>query len=304
MRFNGRWLLGPSAIMLLACAPSLSAVKVVATTEDIASITRSVGGDLVDVSFVAKGTQDPHYIDAKPSFCVKIGQADLVVSIGLSLESGWLPLLLRGARKPSLLPGNPGYLEVAEAITPLEMQLNADRSEGDVHPFGNPHFMADPERGIQVAGRIARKLSELDPSNSAAYDHNFSTFRSGLEGKIVDWKRRLAKLSGANVVGYEKTFNYFFKFFKMNPVGFIEPKPGVPPSAQHILSLIQTAKSQKVKLIVMENFFETKSAEAVAKQTGATLAVLPAYTGGDPKCATYEAWLECLVSALDKKEIL
>lgn len=170
--------------------------------------------------------------------------------------------------------------------------------------YGNPHFMADPERGLAVAARISRKLSELDAANTAKYEQNYATFKKGLETKIADWKRRLAKLNGTNVIGYEKTFNYFFKYFGMNAVGFIEPKPGIPPSAQHILGLIETAKSRKVKLIAMENFFETKSAEAVAKQAGATLAVLPAYTGGDPKCATYEAWLECLVSALDKKEIL
>jgi len=293
------------ALLILSfflCGRSLFAdLKVVTTTEDLASITRSIGGELVKVTSIAKGIQDPHYVEAKPSYLVGLSRADLVVSIGLALESGWLPLLLRGARRPNLLMGNPGFLDVSTAINPIEVNLSADRSEGDVHPFGNPHYMADPERGLLVAEKIASRLKELDPSNSRKFEAQYQAYAKGLRQNIFQWKHRLSKFKGTKVIGYHKTFNYFFVSFDFLPIGFIEPKPGIPPTAQHVLSLIELAKKEKVKLILMENFFDPKPARTIAEKTGAKLLILPAYTGGEEKCSTYEAWLECLVSALEKE---
>lgn len=287
--------------LLVLGSPALAKLNVVTTTEDLASIVKSIGADEVEVTAIAKGDQDPHFIQAKPSTMVRLSRADLVVSSGLALEVGWLPILIRGSRQPGLLFGKPGNLVVGESIEPIEVLGNtADRSQGDIHPFGNPHFMADPERGL-VAGRvIAARLGELDPSHKGAYDAAYAKWKSALETKISDWKRRMAPLKGAKVIGFHRTFNYFLKLFGMTPVGYLEPKPGLPPTAQHALDLVKQGKEEKVKLVVVENYFDLKAPERVATEIGAKLVVIPAYTGGDAKSDTYENWLETLVSAMER----
>lgn len=274
--------------------------RVVTTTEDLASLTRSIGGDLLEVTSTARGTQDPHFIEAKPSYLVTLSRADLLIAIGLSLEQGWLPLLQRGARQPKLLPGNSGFLDVSEAIHPLEVNPHADRSEGDVHPFGNPHYMADPRNALLVAEAITKRLTDLDKENAAKYQAGLAALKTALSTKIADWKKRLAKFKGTKVVGYHKTFNYLFNFFGFTVAGYLEPKAGIPPTAQHILSLIQLVKKQKVGLIVMEDYFDEKAARSLSEQTGVKMLSLPAYTGGHEKAATYETWYEYLVSHLEK----
>lgn len=290
-------------LFFLFCFVSLSTfakVRVVTTTEDLASLTRSVGGDLVEVTPIAKGTQDPHSIEAKPSFLVTLSKADLLIAIGLSLEQGWLPLLQRGARQPKLLPGNSGFLDVSEVIKPIEIVTNADRSEGDVHPFGNPHYMADPENALLVAGAIAKKLGEIDKENAVKYQGGLEKLKGSLTAKIADWKKRLAKLKGMKVVGYHKTFNYFFHFFGFEATGYLEPKPGIPPTAQHILGLMELVKRQKVTVIVMEDYFDDKAAKSLATQTGVPMLALPAYVGGSEKTQDYESWYEYLVTQFEK----
>lgn len=282
-------------------AASFAKFRIVTSTEDLASIATVIGGDKAEAISIAKGTQDPHFIEAKPSHMVKLSRADVVFSIGLSLEVGWLPLLLRGARQPKILPGQPGYVEVSQAITAIEVVSNADRSEGDVHPFGNPHIMADPERGRAVAALIGKKMAELDAENAATYTANAAKLDATLKEKIAKWKERLKKAKGLKVLGYHKTFNYFIEFFGLKQSGYIEPKPGIPPTAQHILSTIETAKREKVGLILLENYFDTKAAKTISAQTGAKLVILPAYTGGDEKSATYLDWLEQLVAGVEKE---
>lgn len=302
-----KWNLTPLIMIVIIfwrSPDAMAKVSVVTTTEDLASITRSVGGDFVEVSAIAKGTQDPHYIEAKPSYCVKMNRADLVLSIGLDLESAWLPLLLRMSRKPDLMPGNRGYLEVSEAITPIEVGGKTDRSEGDVHPYGNPHFMGDPERALAVAERISKKLAEIDQINGGKYQENYKAFEKGMRAKIAAWKSKLAKHSGMNLVGYHKTFNYFFNYFNLNPVGYVEPKPGIPPTAQHIVRLVDITKTKKAKLIVMENFFDPKPVQTLSQQTGVPFSILPPNVGGDEKSPTYEAWMDTLVAAFEGKAVL
>lgn len=290
--------------ILILCFFTLSSAfasfRVVTTTEDLRSITQSIGGEWVEVSSIAKGTQDPHFVEAKPSYLVAVSRADLIIAIGLELESGWLPLLIRGARQPKLMPGEPGCLSVSEAITPIEIRTQADRSQGDVHPLGNPHFMADPERVISVAELISKRLSQLDPEHSKNYTDNFSAFKKQAQEKIALWKKKLGPYQGTKVIGYHMTFNYLFKFFGLDVVGFLEPKPGIQPTAQHILSLVETAKKQKVKLIVVENFFEPKAGQTLAEKTQAKLVLIPAYVGGDEHSKTYFDWMDTLVNELEK----
>lgn len=274
--------------------------RVVTTTEDLRSVTQAIGGEFVDVSSIAKGTQDPHFVEAKPSYLVAVSRADLLISIGLELESGWLPLLIRGARQPKLMPGEPACLSVSEAITPIDVRAQADRSQGDVHPLGNPHFMADPERVIAVAELISKRLSQLDPPHSKEYAENLASFKNQLQDKIARWKKKLATYKGSKVIGYHMTFNYLFKYFGLEVVGFLEPKPGIQPTAQHILSLVETAKNQKVKLIVVESFFDPKPGQTLAERTQAKLVLIPAYVGGDEHSKTYFEWMDTLVNDLEK----
>lgn len=288
-------------LLLVVLLPTLclGALRVVTTTEDLAAITKIIGGDQVDVSAIAKGTQDPHFIEAKPSFLVVLSKADLVVAIGLSLEQGWLPLLQRGARNPKILPGGSGFLDASSGVQPLEVLVSADRSEGDVHPEGNPHYMADPERGLKVAEKIASKLAELDASHATLFQENFKKFQTSLQTKIKGWKIRLGKYKGTKLFGYHKSFNYFFKYFEFEPVGYLEPKPGIPPTAQHILKLIDISKVQKVKLIVMEDYFDSKAGRSLSEKIGVPLVSIPAYTGGSEGAKTYTGWLELLVTEFE-----
>lgn len=287
-------------VLLFFTTPLFAKLRVVTTTEDLASLTRSIGGELIEVSAIARGMQDPHFIEAKPSYLVSLSRADLLIAVGLSLEQGWLPLLQRGARQPSLLPGASGFLDASETVEPIEVAVSADRSEGDVHPFGNPHYLGDPEKALQVAERIAKKLALLDKANAGKYQEGLVKYQSLLRAKIVDWKKRLGKYKGIKVVGYHKTFNYFFRFFGFEPAGYLEPKPGIPPTAQHILGLMDLVKKQKVSLIVMEDYFDVKAAQALSSKTGVKMLALPAYPGGSEKVPTYETWYEYLVSSFEK----
>ena len=279
---------------------AIANLRVVTTTEDLRSVTQSLGGEFVEVSSIAKGTQDPHFVEAKPSYLVAVSRADLLISIGLELESGWLPLLIRGARQPKLMPGEPGCLSVSEAITPIDVRVQADRSQGDVHPLGNPHFMADPDRVISVAELISSRLSQLDPPHAKDYSNNLSSFKKQQVEKIAHWKKKLAPYHGTKVIGYHMSFNYLFKYFGFEIVGFLEPKPGIQPTAQHILSLIKLAQDQKVRLIAVENFFDPKPGETLAEKTKAKLVLMPAYVGGDEKAKTYHEWMDHLVDDLEK----
>jgi len=290
------------SLLLSVWAVAASAkLNVVTTTQDWASVTQSIAGELADVNYIARGTQDAHFVEAKPSYMVKVSRADLVLSAGLQLEVGWLPLLVRGARRPNLLPGNPGYLEVSGAISPIEVNANADRSNGDVHPFGNPHFSADPERVLQVVDLIAKKLGELDAPHMAQYNAGAEKFKTELKKKIENWKARMAKFKGTKVIGYHKTFDYFFDRFGLDAVAYLEPKPGIPPTVTHVMSLIQAAKTQNVKLIINENFFDLKPARTLVEHVpGIKIVEVPANVGGDDKSSSYENWIEDLVSSVEK----
>ncbi len=288
-------------LALVGYSSAFANLRVVTTTEDLRSITEYIGGDLISVSSIAKGTQDPHFVEAKPSYLVAVSRADLLIAIGLELESGWLPLLIRGARQPKLMPGEPGCLTVSEAIPPMDIRTQADRSQGDVHPLGNPHFMADPDRVLAVAELINKRLGELDPTHAKQFSENLAEFKTALSNKITKWKKKLAPYSGTKVVGYHMTFNYLFKYFGFELIGFLEPKPGIQPTAQHILKLIEIVKAQKAKLIVIESFFDPKPGETLAEKTQAKLVLIPAYVGGDDKSKTYFDWMDHLVNELELK---
>jgi zinc/manganese transport system substrate-binding protein len=234
-------------------------LNILTTTTDLKSLVQTIGGDKVDVDSFCKGTQDPHYLEAKPSYSLKANRADLMISIGLDLEVGWLPLIIAGARNPDIIKH---HLVAGNFVDTIEKPTGAvSRSMGDVHPNGNPHILLDPLIAVKVAEKIKDKLVEMDRENEAFYSKNFSDFSNLITEKMKVW----GKHSGKKVITYHATLSYFYKRFNITNVEILEPKPGIPPSASHILHVMKTARDQNVQLAIVENFFDASVAQRVAK---------------------------------------
>ena len=291
-------------IFVLLFHPIFASAKlnIVTTIADLASITREVGGDEVAVEAIAKGTQDPHAIEAKPSFMLKMNKADLVISIGLGLEVGWLPSIMRGARNPKIMEAK-GKLEVGPFVNPIEVPTgNVSRAEGDVHPEGNPHVTLDPQRAGQIAEKIAERLGELDGVHKADFQARAKKFKDRMEGKLKGWKARITKSGVKNVVTYHKTLNYFLKVFDIgNPIE-LEPKPGIPPTSNHIMDVIRVVKEKKISLILVENFFDHTVANRI-KQDMPTVRIVsvPVSVDGNDSIKTMDDVYENLVKAVEGK---
>ncbi|MDQ1272005.1 MAG: zinc/manganese transport system substrate-binding protein [Planctomycetota bacterium] len=280
-------------------------LNIVATTPDLGAIAREIGKDKVEVTSIAKPTEDPHFVDAKPSFIVKLNKADMLIDGGLHLEIGWLPNLVTGARNQKILPGNPGYLVASAGIPVLETPTSLDRAMGDVHPLGNPHFMLDPSNGKIVATQICNRLCQNDAANCNYYKDNLKDFVARLDQKLSAWQKMTAPFRDTKIVTYHKTFPYFAKRFNLNVVETLEPKPGIPPSPTHINHIIPMMKNEGVKLIIIEQFRERKIPEFVANQTGAKVVILPIMVGGlkeiDDYLTFFDYTINLIVSALNAK---
>jgi zinc/manganese transport system substrate-binding protein len=266
----------------LALAPRASAqLKVVTSTTDLYDIATAVGGDRITATHIGEGYQDPHFIEAKPSFVLQLRNADVWAFVGLDLEIGWMPLLLDGARNPKIRPGGSGYVDVSRVIPVLDVPTGrVDRSQGDVHPLGNPHYWLDPENAKRIARLFRDKFSELDPAGAATYARNEQAFEARLDAAAREWADELAQIKGKPVVAWHTSWRYFAEYTGMNIVGFMEPKPGVPPSPSHLAGLIQTMKRTGAKVIIMEPFYDRKMADFVARNTGAQVLILPPSVGG------------------------
>lgn len=262
-------------------APAGAQLKVVTSTTDLYDIAKAVGGNRITATHIGEGYQDPHFIEAKPSFVLQLRNADVWAFVGLDLEIGWMPVLLDGARNPRIKQGAPGYVDVSRAIPLLDVPSgNVDRSQGDVHPLGNPHYWLDPENGRRIARLFKDKFTELDPAGAAVYAANERNFEARLNNTERTWTDELAKIKGQPVVAWHTSWRYFAEYTKMNIVGFMEPKPGVPPSPSHLAGLIQTMRRTGAKVIVMEPFYDQKTADFVASRTGAKVLILPPSVGG------------------------
>jgi ABC-type Zn uptake system ZnuABC Zn-binding protein ZnuA len=269
------------AAPLSGAATALAQLKVVTSTTDLYDIAKEVGGNKITATHIGEGYQDPHFIEAKPSFVLQLRNADVWAFVGLDLEIGWMPLLLQGARNPKLDPGKPGYVDVSKVIPVLDIARgNVDRSQGDVHPLGNPHYWLDPENGRRIAKLFREPFSTLDPKNASVYAANEQAFDDRLSAAEKTWQADLAKIKGQPVVAWHTSWRYFAEYNGMNIVGFMEPKPGVPPSPSHLAGLIQTMKQTNAKVIVMEPFYDKKTADFVASKTGAKVLILPPSVGG------------------------
>jgi zinc/manganese transport system substrate-binding protein len=269
------------AALMLAPRVAQAQLKVVTSTSDLYDIAKSVGGDKITATHIGEGYQDPHFIEAKPSFVLQLRNADVWAFVGLDLEIGWMPLLLDGARNPKIRQGGSGYVDASQVIPVLDRPRgNVDRSMGDVHPLGNPHYWLDPENGRRIARMFKAKFSQLDPKNEDVYERNEKAFEARLNAAERGWQTDLAAIKGKPVVAWHTSWRYFAEYTGMNIVAFMEPKPGVPPSPSHLYEVIQTVKRTGAKAIVMEPFYDRKVAALVAKQTGIKVLILPPSVGG------------------------
>lgn len=284
--------------LLAAALPARgdAAFRVVTTTEGLAALAREVGGDRVEVESLSRGIQDPHFVDPNPSLAVKLRRADLLVDVGLELEIGWLPPLVNQSRNPDIQPGSRRRLTASSAVVVLETPAGpVDRSQGDIHPGGNPHFLTDPRRAAEVAAAIAGKLSELDPAGAPAYAARLAELQKRLAADSARWLAALAPLKGQKVITHHRTLSYFLDWARLAAAGYLEPKPGVPPPPSHLAALVGVVKAQGVKAILVENYYDPKSAELVAKHSGARVVVIPGDVGGTPEAKSYQAYLDLLV---------
>jgi len=270
-----------SLALPVAAQPSKPRLFVVTSTTDLHDIAHSVGGARTEVIHISEGYQDPHFVEAKPSFVLRLRKADVFAFVGLDLEVGWMSLLVDGSRNPKIRPGSPGYLDVSRAIPVLDVARgNVDRSQGDVHPSGNPHYWLDPENGRRIARLFRDRFSQLDPAGAATYAQNTRAFEASLNAAEKAWAPQLAKLRGKPVVAWHTSWKYLAEYTKINIVGFMEPKPGVPPSPAHLAGLIGTMKRTGARVIIMEPFYDRKTADFVAARTGAKVLILPPSVGG------------------------
>jgi zinc/manganese transport system substrate-binding protein len=276
-----------------------AAVKVVTTTEGLAALTREVGGDRVQVESLSRGIQDPHFVDANPMLAVKLRNADLLVDVGLDLEIGWLPPLVNQSRNGDIQPGGPRRLTAASAVMVLDVPTGpVSRAQGDLHPGGNPHFLTDPRRAAQVAGAIAARLSALDARNAATYGQRAQELQKRLAAAEARWRGELAPVKGRKLFTRHRTMTYFLDWSGLVSAGELEPRPGVPPPPSHLAELVGVAKREGVKAISVENFYDTKSAEVVARHAGAKIVQIPGDVGGEPRLDTYEKYLDVVVRRL------
>ncbi|MBI5374486.1 MAG: zinc ABC transporter substrate-binding protein [Candidatus Schekmanbacteria bacterium] len=329
-------LLSSAVIFLMSFQPAHSAsIEVVTTTPDLKSITEYIGGDKVSVTSISTGYQDPHFIDAKPSYMIKAKRADLFIKVGLELEIGWESLIIEGSRNPKIQPGAQGNLDVSEGVMRLQVPTGKiDRSMGDIHPCGNPHYWTDPLNGKIIAKNITNRLCSIYPSDAPYFQKNLSLFNSridealfgkkltdkvggeklsdllaggkfyefiksnNLQGELGGWMAEVMPFQNAKIVTYHNSWPYFASRFGLHIIDQLEPKPGIPPGPTHINEVIEQMKSGNVKVILMEPFYADKPAKLVAEKTGAKIVVAPNSVGGSDKAKDYVSLIDAILQSI------
>jgi zinc/manganese transport system substrate-binding protein len=301
-----RWIFGFALAMLALgiLSPTLAHAKklnVVTSTTDMAALTQEVGGDKVNVDSIAKGYQDPHFVEAKPSFLLKLRQADLLISVGLQLEIGWLPPLITQSGNPRIQVGGGGYLDASQFAQILEIpQGTVTRAEGDVHPLGNPHYWLDPDNGRRIAKGIAGKLGDLDPGDAAYFQQRFQDFDKRLAAAEQKWDGEMKPYRGRKVVTYHRSFPNFAQHFGLDVIGYVEPRPGIPPTPSHTLELIQLMKRENAKVVLVEPYFDLKTPQSIGRATGAQVIVYLPSVGGEKQVTNYFELFDYDINLLTK----
>ena len=278
-------------LLLALCAPPAGAenkLNIMTATTDLAALTQEIGGDRVEVESIARGYQDPHFVEAKPSFLLKLRHADLLIVVGLELEIGWLPPLISQSTNPKIQVGAPGYFDASRFARILEIPTGVvTRAEGDVHPLGNPHYWLDPDNGLRIAKGIQNKLSEMRPNDAAYFAQRYDSFEQRLKQAEQKWLAEMKPYGGRKIVTYHRSWPNFSDHFGLNVVGYVEPRPGIPPSPQHTVELMGMMKRDGVKVIVVEPYFDLKTPNAIARDTGAQVVVLMPSVGGEKEITDY-----------------
>jgi zinc/manganese transport system substrate-binding protein len=281
--------------------PAEAALKVVTTTEDLAALAREVGGDRISVEALGRGYQDPHFVEPKPSFILKLHGADLLIVVGRELEIGWLPPLISQSRNANIQPGARGYLDASLNVRILDMPTGQiTRAMGDVHPQGNPHYWLEPGNGRRIAQSIQRKLTELSPADAGVFAQRYADFDRRLAEAEKRWDATMAPFKGAKVVTYHRSWPNFAERFGLDVVAYIEPKPGIPPSPGHTLEVMQEIKRDNVRVILVEPYFDLKTPNAIARETGAQVLVLTPSVGGVKDASSYIALFDYDIALLVK----
>lgn len=276
-------------------------LNVVATTPDFAAVAKAVGGDRIEVTALAKPTEDPHFVDAKPSLILKLNKADVLIEGGAELEIGWLPALLQGVRNPRIAIGAPGRVRASEAVELLEVPTTLDRSQGDLHAMGNPHFMTDPVNAVLVARRIADALCKLDTASAEVYRSNLNKFEATVNSKLAEWEKLLAPFKGQRVVAYHNSWPYFARRFGLQIDLFLEPKPGLPPTPAHLADVMVKMKESGSRVIIVQPYLNRHTAESVARNTGAVVVDVASFPGAVKGTeGDYLKFMDHLVSSLAK----
>src|SRR5438270_9424612 len=293
-RFVTRLIAGSTALafsMSLLGPPSARAagkIQIMTATTDLASLAQEVGGDKIDVESIARGYQDPHFVEAKPSFLLKLRKTDLLVIVGLELEIGWLPPLIQQSGNPKIQVGAPGYLDASRFAKILEIPTGqVTRAEGDVHPLGNPHYWLDPENGLRIAKGLQDKLSEMRSSDADYFAQRYADFEKRLKQADQQWVAEMKPYTGRKIVTYHRSWPNFAEHFHLDVDGYVEPRPGIPPSPQHTVELIQLMKRDGVKVIVVEPYFDLKTPNSIARETGGQVLVLMPSVGGEKETTDY-----------------
>ena len=258
---------------------SFGKINVVTTTADLKSITELIGGDKVDAFSIASGYQNPHFVDPKPSFIIKLSKADLFVTVGLDLETGWSPQLLSSSRNPKIQKGSNGYVDASVGVTLLQVPSSINRGEGDIHIYGNPHYWLDPLNGKQIARNICDGLEKISPENKTLFETNLKAFNDKIDLKMKQWTAAMAAYKGAKIIAYHNEWCYFEQRFGLKVVDFMEPKPGIPPTPSQLVKIIGEVKSNNIKVIISSPYFTASSSDVVAKQTGAKALTLGTSVG-------------------------
>ncbi|MEX1257432.1 MAG: metal ABC transporter substrate-binding protein [Gemmatimonadota bacterium] len=290
-----------AAVILLSwagAAPLQGQLRVVATTPDLAALAQAIGGQSVEVTALAKPTEDPHFVDARPSLIVTLNRADVLLEGGAELELGWLPPLLQSARNTKIAVGAPGRISASEGITLLDVPATLDRSRGDVHALGNPHFLLDPVNARTVARLIAERLAQVDPASAAQVQANLRSFEATLDTKLTEWQNRLAPSRGAAIVTFHNDFRYLATRFGLEVVATLEPRPGIAPSPAHLSEVIATMRAEGARAILVQPFQNRRTAETVARQTDAVVLDLPQQPGVAPNTDSYFGLMDYIVETL------
>lgn len=291
-----RYIFYLTLFLAISSAPVAAAepISVVATKADLAALAKAVGGERVSVESISKGFQDPHYVEAKPSYMRTLNRARLLLSVGLQLEVGWLPLLVQGARNQSLI-----QVDLSSGITVLERPTGPiSRAQGDIHPEGNPHYWLDPRNGSVLARKIVQELKALAPSDGISFDENLKRFENDLNNRRQKWEQKMAPFRGTEVVAYHKQWEYLAHWLGLNIIDYVEDKPGIPPAPQHMANLIRTMQQKKIKALLVGNFTSPTIPQSVAEKAGAKMVILPASVGGEKGVDSYADLFETIIAKL------